>query len=691
MARRVAHWRMRVVDASRSATKPGERRLSTNERSRLPATAANLLNQVPAWAWLVLLLIVLVLVYLPGLEGGFTFDDYPHIVGNTALHVTWHSNASQWMAAIYSSPASDLQRPLAMLSFAINHALTGLDPYWMKVTNLVIHACNTWLVYQVMRALIRAADATGAPSNARSQERQALWITAAWALNPINLMGVLYIVQRMESLNHTFVFLGLWLYLLGRERLRSDGSGWPLLLGGLFGCTIIGVLVKESAALLPLYALALEWALLRFRGAGDGYSRALAWIFTLLVALPGAIAASWMLPRFLRASAYVERDFTLGERLLTEGRVVMDYLHWTVLPNLGTLSLYHDDYVVSHGLLSPPATLVAWLVALSLLGAMVWLRRRRPLMALGLAWFFAAQLLTATVVPLELVFEHRNYFASLGVCLVLGDALLRFPRGAQRRAGAMIAVMLLAVYGGLTGLRAREWDSPLHFSLSEEAKHPLSPRATYDVARTYVILTNYRADSPYLKDARAALHRAMHVPGATTLPAAGAIILDAHLGAPSNPQWWSELRGKLRTGPIGSQQAASLESLVACDARADCQLPKQEMVDTFMTALSRQQNAEILNIYGNYALNALHEPDLALSLWQDAARDAPGIVQYQVTLAKLLIAMGRPDLAAAPIARVRHMGRLGQTTQAANELDQLAAASKRPLPSQMAPPANLPK
>ena len=47
------------------------------------------------------------------------------------------------------------------------------------------------------------------------------------------------------------------------------------------------------------------------------------------------------------------------------------------------------------------------------------LRRQRPLVALGIAWFFAAQLLTATVVPLELVFEHRNYFASLGICLAV--------------------------------------------------------------------------------------------------------------------------------------------------------------------------------------------------------------------------------------------------------------------------------
>ena len=115
------------------------------------------------------------------------------------------------------------------------------------------------------------------------------------------------------------------------------------------------------------------------------------------------------------------------------------------------------------------------------------------------------------------------------------------------------------------------------------------------------------------------------------------------------------------------------------------------MLATFGAALQRGPQAEVLNIYGNYALNVLHDPPLALNLWRGAAELAPGMVQYQVTLAKMLIAMGHPDLAAAPIARVRHMGRLGQTAQAADELDALAAASLRSHPPQATAPAMPPR
>jgi hypothetical protein len=210
----------------------------------------------PSVRWLLIsaLLAVVSCVYWPGLHGGYIFDDYPNIVDNTTLHVGFGSGWRTWLAATFSSPSSDLQRPLAMLSFAFNHAMTGLDPYWMKLTNLGIHLLNTLLVYGLTNRLLSAARA---PEQADRRQWTALWIAAAWALNPINLMAVLFVVQRMESLCHLFVFSGLWAYLVGRERLLAQDRGWTLLLAGLVVGTLLGLLSKESSVLLPLYALAL--------------------------------------------------------------------------------------------------------------------------------------------------------------------------------------------------------------------------------------------------------------------------------------------------------------------------------------------------------------------------------------------------------------------------------------------------
>ena len=179
-----------------------------------------------------------------------------------ALHVTTLAT-TDWVAAILSSPSSSLQRPLAMFSFAINHYLTGLDPVPMKMTNVAIHLINTMLVFGLVRSLIRVAAPR--PDTERTTADTAALITAAcWALHPINLMAVLYVIQRMESLSHTFVFAGLWLYIEGRSRQIAGRGGWGYVLVGLLPCTALGALVKESAVLLPLYAFTLEFCVFRW-------------------------------------------------------------------------------------------------------------------------------------------------------------------------------------------------------------------------------------------------------------------------------------------------------------------------------------------------------------------------------------------------------------------------------------------
>jgi hypothetical protein len=84
----------------------------------------------------------------------------------------------------------------------------------------------------------------------------------------------------------------------------------------------------------------------------------------------------------------------------------------------------------------------------------------------------------------------------------------------------------------------------------------------------------------------------------------------------------------------------------------------------------------MLSIFGSYALNVLHDPNLALRAWQRAAQLEPGTVQYQVTLAKMLIASAQLEKAASHVENVRRLGRLGQNEQIARELERLAAQAR---------------
>lgn len=625
---------------------------------------------------LVALLATVTFAYWPGLQGGFVFDDIPNLVDNVAVHVTTLAT-TDWVAAILSSPSSSLQRPLAMFSFAINHYLTGLDPVPMKMTNVVIHLINTILVFGLVRSLIRLL-APKPGTEIQTADTAALLAAACWSLHPINLMAVLYVVQRMESFSHTFVFAGLWLYLEGRSHQIAGRPGWRCILGGLLPCAALGALVKESAILLPLYAFAIEFCALHFQASDRQSSRALKVIFVLLLAVPAVIGSLWLLSRSLSPGAFSFRDFTLSERLLTEPRVVFDYLRWIVFPDLGQLSLYHDDYLISRGLWNPPATSLA-IIGLAVLLLFAWLfRARRPLLSLGILWFLGAQLLTATFLPLELVFEHRNYFASLGICLLLIDLLVLAPRTpAMRRSGILFALAFALVCAGLTHLRAREWRNPVSFAIAEAAKNPRSPRATYYLGWMLSKGSAYRADSPLIGPAFQAFDRARRLPNSNILPDQAALVLAARTGLPLQASWWQHMQRRLRERPIGAQETGALGGLVICTIEQLCSFNPDDMLATFSAALSQGPHAEVLSIYGNYVLNVLGDPDLALRLWQEANSLNPTEPQYHIGVIKLLIEMERFEDAKYQITKLRQMGRLGQYENIASGLERRLQGAAR--------------
>lgn len=644
--------------------------------SRPPNVEISRLTPAALAAGAGLLVVAVVLVYAAGLNGGYVFDDFHNIVNNSRLRVTdegWRA----WLIAAFSGEAGPLQRPLAMLSFAANIHFGGLDPMPMKAANIAIHAVNTLLVLGLSRQLVRAA-VRRVGSTGYAEDSIALAIAACWALHPINLMAVLYIVQRMESLCHTFVFAGLWMYLAGRQRQMAGKGGWLMILGGIVGGTTLGAMSKESAVLLPLYAFLAEATLFGFRaGPKDTRNRPLLLFFVAVLLVPALLAVSRLLPAMLAPRAYAIRDFTMAERLMTESRVLLDYIRWTLFPDLSQLSLYHDDYVVSRGLLSPPSTIVCLLVIPALL-ALAWaIRKRRPLIALGIAWFFAAQLITGTFIPLELVYEHRNYFASLGICLVVADLLALAPSSATaRRTGLLLLGSCALLLGGQTFLRASEWNHPLRFAMTESAKHPQSPRAAYDIARLLVRLSNYDASSPYARDAWPILERASRLPGSNILAEQAALILAGRTGQPQD-HWWKRLQGKLRTQRMGSQNTASLIALTECAVQGVCAFRADDMLATYAAALENSPDAGVLSMYGTYAIYVLRDPKLGLQLWEEAARRGPENAQFHVNLAMLLIDLRQFDRASEEIRALRQLSRIGMYESLAGQLETRMQNAKR--------------
>lgn len=589
------------------------------------------------------------LLYWPGLAGDYLFDDFPNIVDNTDVHVTsleWRD----WERAACASPSRDLPRPLAMLSFAANYRLAALDPWAMKAVNLGIHLLNGALLWLVLRSLLRLWNARRPQPLADDAVAWiATGIAAAWLLCPINLSPVLYVVQRMESLAQTFALCGLALYLEGRRRMLRDGGGLAIAAAGLVIGAGLGSLCKESAVLLPLYAFLVEWVVLRFDSAARGGRRALWTLYGALLLLPAAIVLAVLLQRFLPAAAYSARPFTLGQRLLTECRVLVDYVAWTLFPTPRSLGFYHDDIAVSQGWLLPPATLLCAALIAAALAAAVALRRRMPLLALGIAWYFAAHLLTATIIPLELVFEHRNYFASAGLLLAAASLLLEIPPGLVLLRWSL-PVLAIAAYAAETGMKAREWSNPIRFAEAEAAEHPQSPRATYELGRTLIVASGYRADSKLIAPAMEAFQRAVQLPNSSAAASAGLILVAGHMHLPIPAEWWQRLIAKLGDRPPSVDDVDALMDISACQRKGECAAEVKPLLNAFIAALDHPNPyPTLLAEYAAFCANGLHDYALAARVMQDAVAMRPDDAAFRIDLARIQLLKGDAAAAAAAL------------------------------------------
>lgn len=622
---------------------------------------------------LLLTLLLCAAVYWPGLHGNYLFDDYPNIIENSDLQMTSVSIPNLARAAL-ASPSSELKRPLASLSFAANFLLTGLNPFWMKLTNLIVHLLNGVLVYALSLSLIRAAHAKAPPSIEINHAKWiAVLVTAGWLVLPINLTATLYVVQRMESLANLFVLTGLWAYVQQRTRMQHDDSGFFGAGMSIVLATSIGLLSKETAVMTPLYALLIEWALFSGKSLGRGRDYRILGLFVVVLVIPLIFGLTWQLPKVLSSGAWATRNFDLQERLLTELRVVSGYFQWVLLPTPHALSFYHDNYSVSTGWLSPWTTLACALFLAIMVTVIVAIRTRAPLIALGLALFLGAQLLTATILPLELVYEHRNYFASFGLLLalipVLAASSTQLPSANIRH---LLLSALMIFWITLTTSTAMAWGNALTLSQVLAERAPDSPRAQYGLGYTYIVLSDYDPNSRFTKEAYAPLERAMQLPGASILPEQALIMMNARMHQPIKDEWWNSLTSKLNARKATVQDEGSLEALAKCAEQKNCDLTGDRMLNAFMAALSHPNpNARLLAMYGSYAWNSMQDHVLGENMLSDAVQVAPRETPYRITLIKMLIAKGDLQRANQQIKILRSMnigGRLDHDLDALNIL-----------------------
>lgn len=643
------------------------------------------------WLLLVAILVATWLVYwgTGGLEGGWLLDDYGNIVNNTGLVMHGFSWSELWHA-MWSFKAGPLGRPLSLATFALQRHFWGLHPEGFKTVNLVMHLGAVILIYGFTRALLHAWRRRLAQGVSETRiEWVALAIAAAWALHPMNLTPILYAVQRETIFAALFTLGGLWSYAALRERFRV--TTWPaliLLAVDVTVFTVIGAYCKETGVLLPLFTLVLEVFVFRFRDDSERSARKIWWLYLILLAIPAAIGLYDTLPSVISGNGFVTREFNLPERVLTEGRIVLLYIFLIVIPWLPGMALHHDYFTLSNGLVSPPSTLGAFFILAALLLIAWLLRRRRPLVALGISWFFASQILESTVFPLELAYEHRVYLGDWGFILAVAALALltlkpqtltqpfaalrkrlppssgkRFPTRAVLSVSAVAVVVLL---GSLTAARAWHWRSNLALASYESRNHPHSPRATYLLAR---IETNKALSGqlqfmqPAFEDAR----KAAQVRNSGLDPWVAMILLAAQTGRPVPDAWFDGMIKAVSERPFTVSDVNALQALINCYNKGQCHLQRNELKRLFEAIHDSPRFEKLGMNYANVMVTEANfigyktraERARSRPLLLQAANAQKGTAQFQVNVFNVALSDGRLELAEKMLERVERLNTLG--------------------------------
>jgi protein O-mannosyl-transferase len=600
------------------------------------------------WKWGLLLLAVTA-CYSPGLKGGYVFDDDINILQNSSLRL--HSlNWSELWSAAWSGDAGPLGRPIALVTFALNLYWGATNPYYFKLVNLGIHLINVLLVgflAQTLSATFMRRSTSIAPS-------QGAWsglaVAGLWGLHPINLTGVLYVVQRMTSLSACFGFAALLIFCRYRNATAGHTTTRRPRLSVLAHVSLItallaaSALTKESGLLFAFLLIWVEYFAFDFQHEGRPlvfFGAKVKKQVSGLLLLAGVTVLIFKLPAMLSSAAFANRDFDLKERVFTESRILFYYLEMIFFPKASSLSLYHDDFKISHSLWEPLTTVcsLSGLVLISV--ATIILRRRLPLLLFGWGWFLIAHALESTIFPLELVHEHRNYFATFGFFLLVPIELLKIQSIDKSR----IAIIVLALYLGLltfvTYNRSLQWSNPVDLAANEAENRPLSPRANYELARNYMVLFQNTGDERFGALADKALIQATQSYLPSVLPFIARIHLAYFRGMKPDPSLLNSVASRLRELPYYNTNTGALTSFLECQIEKRCSLPDDQALSIFNAALENPripsgQKAEVTKIIAQYYINKFGDLQRGTALISTAlsiSNDAPGRIMYAQALA----------------------------------------------------------
>jgi tetratricopeptide (TPR) repeat protein len=443
-------------------------------------------------------------------------------------------------------------------------------------------------------------------------------------LHPFLVSTTLYAVQRMAQLSTLFIFVGLIGHLYGRTLITRNAIQAYLIMSLSLGSfTLLAMLSKENGILLPTLVGVLEFTILASqRDRIASLDRR--WVHLFIVA-PSLIIVSYLGVRAFNSNFFEivpPRDFSLYERVLTQPRILFDYLQNWFIPKLYTTGVFQDHFIKSTGIFSPITTVLSALLHLTIIAISVVNRRKWPLFALAALFFYASHMLESSVLNLEMYFEHRNYVAAAFLCL----PLVVFLQSKLSRQGLLaVGIAATLLLGGFTRYSATIWQDFPSMVEASARKAPTSARAQAQYA---TILFN----SQRYEESLQVIDRAIQtIPTDNSLLLVNRMIILCNLGFLDDPEFRrvGSLLSNLTYDVRSMKLYTSLISSVAQDRCPDVSMGALRSMHENMFLVSHNTDAQSLefsHIKYFIGLTSAHlgEPAKAVKAFEESLQAESG-------------------------------------------------------------------
>ena len=300
--------------------------------------------------------------------------------------------------------------------------------------------------------------------------------------------------QRMASLATLFYLLAMVFYIRSR---KADGKAKKTI--WFCGAALSGILAmgsKEIAATLPFFIFIYEWYFFQDLSPAWIKKRIPLLVTVMFLMVIAALIYLGGHPLKKITAMYAGDSFTMGQRAMSQFRIVPMYISLLLWPHPSRLILDYD-FQPSHSLLDPVTTLLGMAAIVAFLVVAILKAKRQRLLSFCILWYFGNLIIESSIIRLELVYEHRNYLPSL--FFIFAVVLLSYRYLKPKWLAPVVLSVATVVFAFWTYERNAIWQSPILVWMDSIEKSPQKPRpynnlgvALADVGHTREAITQYR-------------------------------------------------------------------------------------------------------------------------------------------------------------------------------------------------------